>query len=98
MKINYRQLSIIVFMSFIALKFLALPSLLYKDSGNMSFLVALVLMLVDGIYVFVILGLMKKSGNRNIYEFMVDCLGKVLAKIILILLLKAQLKYVQTLK
>lgn len=87
MKINYRQLSIIVFMSFIALKFLALPSLLYKDSGNMSFLVALVLMLVDGIYVFVILGLMKKSGSRNIYEFMVDCLGKVLAKIILILLL-----------
>ena len=55
MKINYRQLSIMVFMSFIALKFLALPSLLYVESKNMSMLVALALMLIDGIYVFVLL-------------------------------------------
>ena len=90
MKINYRQLSIITFMSFIALKFLALPSLLYLESKNMSMFVALALMIIDGLYVFVILDLMKKSGEKNIYEFMKSCLGKVISKIILILLI---LKY-----
>ena len=90
MKINYRQLSIMVFMSFIALKFLALPSLLYVESKNMSMLVALALMLIDGIYVFVLLDLMKKSGEKNIYEFMKSCLGTVITKLVLILLI---LKY-----
>lgn len=90
MKINYRQLSIITFMSFIALKFFALPSLLYLESKNMSMFVALALMIIDGLYVFVILDLMKKSGEKNIYEFMKSCLGKVISKIILILLI---LKY-----
>lgn len=90
MKINYRQLSIITFMSFIALKFLALPSLLYLESKNMSMFVSLALMIIDGLYVFVILDLMKKSGEKNIYEFMKNCLGTMLTKIILILLI---LKY-----
>lgn len=87
MKINYRQLSIMVFMSFIALKFLALPSLMYVISGNMSYLVALVLMIIDGLYVFLILDLMKKSEQKNLYEFMRECLGPVLSKIILIVLI-----------
>ena len=87
MKINYRQLSIITFMSFIALKFLALPSLLYIESKNMSMFVSLILMIIDGLYVFVILDLMKKSGEKNIYEFMKNCLGTVATKIVLILLI-----------
>lgn len=87
MKINYRQLSIITFMSFIALKFLALPSLLYIESKNMSMFVSLVLMIIDGLYAFVILDLMKKSGEKNIYEFMKNCLGTVATKIVLILLI-----------
>ena len=56
----------------------------------MSMFVALALMIIDGLYVFVILDLMKKSGEKNIYEFMKSCLGKVISKIILILLI---LKY-----
>lgn len=87
MKINYRQLSIMVFMSFIALKFLALPSLLYKESGNMSWLVALVIMLVDGIYAFAIIELMKRNEEKNIYEFMKNTLGIVLTKIFMFLLM-----------
>lgn len=87
MKINYRQLSIITFMSFIALKFLALPSLLYIESKNMSMFVSLILMIIDGLYAFVILDLMKKSGEKNIYEFMKNCLGTVATKIVLILLI-----------
>lgn len=87
MKISHRQLSIMVFMSFIALKFLALPSLLYKESENMSWLVALVLMLIDAIYAYLIIELMKKSNEKNIYEFMKKTLGIVLTKICIFLLM-----------
>ena len=84
MKINYKQLSVLVFMSFISLKLLALPSLLYVDSENMSWLVALVLMIVDAIYVFLILDLMKKCDEKNILEFMNKCLGPVLTRLFLL--------------
>lgn len=83
MKINYRQLSILVFMSFISLKLLALPSLLYVDSKNMSWLVALVIMIVDALYAFLILDLMKKSEEKNILEFMKNCVGPVLSRVFL---------------
>ena len=83
MKINYRQLSILVFMSFISLKLLALPSLLYVDSKNMSWLVALVIMIMDALYAFLILDLMKKSEEKNILEFMKNCVGPVLSRVFL---------------
>lgn len=87
MKINYRQLSIMTFMSFIALKFLALPSLLYTKSEEMSWIVALVLMLIDGIYAIIIVDLIKKNQSKNIYEFLKETLGVFLAKIFLVILL-----------
>ncbi|MBQ3047480.1 MAG: GerAB/ArcD/ProY family transporter [Clostridia bacterium] len=87
MKISYRQLSIVVFMSFIALKLLSLPSFLYIESKNSAWLVALVLMLIDALYTFILVGLMKKNNCRNINEFMEKTLGKFLTKIILALLL-----------
>ena len=86
MRVNYRQLAIMVFMSFIALKFLALPSLLYVKADKMSWLVALVLMIVDGIYVFLILDIMKRNQHTNLYEFMKETFGVVLSKLILALL------------
>ena len=85
MKINYRQMSILVFMCFISLKLLALPSLLYVDSGNMGWFVALVLMAIDGIYAFLILDLIKKNQDKNIYDFMKNTVGTFFAKLFLIL-------------
>ena len=87
MKINYRQLSILVFMCFISLKLLALPSLLYVESENMGWFVALVLMIIDGIYAFLILDLIKKNKDKNIYEFMKNTVGTFLAKVFLALLM-----------
>lgn len=87
MKISYRQLSIVVFMSFISLKFLSLPSFLYLKSGNMSWLVALVLMILDAVYAIILIDLMKKCDCKNINEFMQKTLGTFLTKIILALLL-----------
>lgn len=83
MKINYRQLSIMVFMSFIALKFLVLPSVLYIHSNNMSWLVVLVLMIIDGIFALIIIDLMRKNQNKNLNEFMNETLGPVLTKVFL---------------
>lgn len=90
MKISYRQMSVLILLAFITLKFSALPSLMYTVSGNMSWLTALMLMIIDSIYVFIIVGLMKKSGEKNIYEFMTACLGKFLTRVILFILI---LKY-----
>ncbi len=87
MKINYRQLSILVFMSFIALKCLALPGLLYVESKNMSMVVTLVLMFVDFIYALLIIDLMKKSNEKNILDFMTRCLGPVLPRIFMAVLI-----------
>lgn len=83
-------MSVLVLLAFITLKFSALPSLMYTVSANMSWLSALILMIVDSIYVFIIVNLMHKSGERNIYEFMTACLGKVLTRVILAILI---LKY-----
>lgn len=82
MKINYRQLSVMLFMSFISLKFLVLPSVLFLYSGNMSWLVVLSLMVLDGIYAILLIDLMRKNQNKNINEFMQETLGPVLTKII----------------
>ena len=86
MKINYRQLSVMLFMSFISLKFLVLPSVLYLQSGNMSWLVVLVLMILDGIYAILLIDLMRKNHYKNINEFMEEALGPVLTKILLLIL------------
>lgn len=87
MKVSYRQVSIMTFMSFIALKLLALPSLLYVKSGNMSWFVALILMLLDGLYAVLIIDLMQKNQNQNVYEFMTETIGIVLTKIFLCILM-----------
>lgn len=87
MKINYRQMCVLVFLSMIALKFLALPSLLYIHAKNMGFIVSFVIMTIDAIYAFLILSLMEKSQEKNIYEFMQKIIGKIGAKLVLVILL-----------
>lgn len=77
MKINYRQMSVLVFMSFVAVKLLALPSWLYMDSENMSFLVIFGLMFVDMLFALLIIDSMKKCGCKNISEFLIQTIGKI---------------------
>ena len=83
MKINYRQMNIMLFLSFISLKFLVLPSVLYIHSTNASWFVVLVLMIIDGIYAVLLIDLMRKNQNKNINEFMKETIGPVLTKIFL---------------
>ena len=86
MKINYRQMCVTLFLSFIALKFLVLPSVLYLHSENASWFVVLVLMIIDGIYALLTISLMRKNQNKNISEFMNECVGPVLTKFFLLVL------------
>ena len=86
MKINYRQMCVMMFLSFIALKFLVLPSVLYIQSANASWFVVLVLMIIDGLYALLLIELMRKNQNKNINEFMKETIGPVLTKIFLSLL------------
>ena len=77
---------ITLFLSFIGLKFLVLPSVLYLHSTNASWFVVLVLMIIDGIYALLTIDLMQKNQNKNINEFMKECIGPVLTKIFLFIL------------
>ena len=86
MKINYRQMSVMMFLSFISLKFLVLPSVLYLRSSNTSWFVVLVLMIIDGIYALLLIDLMRKNQNKNINEFMKQTIGPVLTKVFLAIL------------
>ena len=86
MKINYRQMSVMLFLSFIGLKFLVLPSVLYLHSSNASWFVVLVLMIIDGVYALLTIDLMRKNQNKNINEFMKQTIGPVLTKIFLAIL------------
>lgn len=86
MKINYRQMCIMLFLSFIALKFLVLPSVLYIQASNASWFVVLILMIIDGLYALLLIDLMKKNQSKNINEFMKETIGPVLTKIFLLIL------------
>lgn len=86
MRINYRQMCVMLFLSFIALKFLVLPSVLYLHSENSSWFVVLILMIIDGLYALLTISLMRKNQNKNIREFMTECFGTFLTKIFLLIL------------
>ena len=76
-----------VFLSFVALKFFALPGVMYTHAENMSWVVTLSLVLIDGLYTLWILSLMKKNQSKNFLEFLTDIMGPVFARILLIILL-----------
>ena len=75
-----------LFLSFISLKFLVLPSVMYVYSGNMSWLVTLVIMSLDAVYAILLISLMRKNQNKNIHEFIKETLGTFWAKVFLIIL------------
>ncbi len=80
-------MSVLIFLSFVAQKFFALPGVMYIDAENMSWLVTLVLVMIDGIYTLWIVSLMKKNQSKNFLEFLIDIMGPVFARIVLIILL-----------
>ena len=85
-KITVRQTACFCAISMLALKLVALPSILYEKSMSSGLLIAGVLFLLDFLILFVFLKVKQKYPTLSLYELIKRFLGVVVAKIIYILL------------
>lgn len=86
MKISHRQLSVIIFYMLVAFKVLSLPSLMYQTCKNDGYLSVLIMMLVDAVLIWASLKVIKQAKDKNIYDFVKQYTGSVVAKIFVIAL------------
>ena len=84
MKMSYRQASIIIFYMLVAFKVLSLPSLMYQTCKNDGYLAVLIMMIVDAILIWASIKIIKQAKGKNIYEFVKQYTGSVIAKIFVI--------------
>ena len=84
MKISQRQLSVIIFYMLVAFKVLSLPSLIYQTCQNDGYLSVLIMMLVDAILLWGSIKIIKQAKDKNIYDFIKQYTGSIIAKILLI--------------
>ena len=84
MKMSYRQASIIIFYMLVAFKVLSLPSLMYQTCKNDGYLSVLIMMIVDAILIWASIKIIKQAKDKNIYDFVKQYTGSVIAKIIVI--------------
>ncbi len=81
MKVNSRQLSIIIFFLLISSKFLALPSLVYELCKADSWIVFVLIVLFDILLLSLILSFLFSAKEKSFFEFLKNRFGIVLAKI-----------------
>ncbi|MBQ3502523.1 MAG: GerAB/ArcD/ProY family transporter [Clostridia bacterium] len=86
MKMTYRQASIIIFYMLVAFKVLSLPSLMYQTCKNDGYLSVLIMMVVDAVLIWVSFKILKQAKDKNIYDFVKQYTGRVVAKILVIAL------------
>ena len=86
MKMSYRQASIIIFYMLVAFKVLSLPSLMYQTCKNDGYLAVLIMMLVDAVLIWASLKILKQAKDKNIYDFIKERTGCVVAKLFVIAL------------
>lgn len=84
MKMSYRQASIIIFYMLVAFKVLSLPSLMYQTCKNDGYLAVLIMMMVDAILVWASIKIIKQAKDKNIYDYIKEKAGSVIAKIFVI--------------
>ena len=84
MKMSYRQASIIIFYMLVAFKVLSLPSLMYQTCKNDGYLAVLIMMIIDAILIWTSIKIIKQAKGKNIYEFVKQYTGSVIAKIFVI--------------
>ena len=86
MKMTYRQASIIIFYMLVAFKVLSLPSLVYQTCKNDGYLAVLIMMMVDAVLLWGSLKILKQAKDKNIYDFIKERTGSIIAKIFVIAL------------
>ena len=70
----------------VAFKVLSLPSLMYQTCKNDGYLATLIMMIVDAILIWASLKIIKKAKDKNIYDFVKQYTGSIIAKIFVIIL------------
>ena len=70
----------------VAFKVLSLPSLMYQTCKNDGYLSVLIMMIVDAILVWASIKILKQARDKNIYDFIKQYTGSVIAKIFVICL------------
>jgi spore germination protein KB len=83
---SHRQASIIIFYMLVAFKVLSLPSLMYQTCKNDGYLAVLIMMLVDAILLWGSITVIKRAKGKNIYDYVKQYTGSVIAKILVIAL------------
>ena len=81
MKINSRQLCVIVFYILTSLKLFALPSLIYVTCETDSWMVFVFMILIDICLTLIIFSFLRQSSEKNFYKFLKNRFGVVFAKI-----------------
>jgi len=84
MKMTHRQASIIIFYMLVAFKVLSLPSLMYQTCKNDGYLAVLIMMLVDAVLLWGTLKVIKNAKDKNIYQYIKQYTGSIIAKILVI--------------
>lgn len=85
-KINYRQFAIIVFLLLTSSKFISLPSLLAQTGKNDAYIALAISLALEVLFIYIIVKMLRDSGEQNLYVFIKKRLGSVCARIICILL------------
>lgn len=85
-EITGRQAGCFCAISMLALKLVTLPSILYELSESSGLLVAFGLFLFDFLALYLILKLKEKFPNKSLYDLLSMCFGKIIAKIVYIII------------
>ena len=85
-KASWHQLCTLVFLCIMTLNFISLPSQVYKAAKQDSWLVILINMLLEIFVIFAIVHTLKKSGQKNLYQYLKSIYGGVVARIFMILI------------
>lgn len=86
MKMSHRQASIIIFYMLVAFKVLSLPSLIYQTCKNDGYLAVLIMMIVDAGLIWASFKIIRQTKDKNIYDFIKQYTGSVVAKIFIFIL------------
>lgn len=81
-----RQTAILCVISMLALKLIALPSLLFEQSKSSGLIITIAMFLFDYLILYIFLSIKERYPNLSFYEIIEKFLGKIIAKIIYILL------------
>lgn len=85
-EVSTRQTAIILSISIISLKFLIFPAIISQNSQNNAYLTVLFSVIVDLLFFFIILFVMKKYPNLSFFQILENGIGKILSRIVAFLL------------